>query len=80
MSKMATFAYTSILTKMYILYKKELIYNYQKLGLYPYFYKIHNKAIYDHFFVSNLGCVPSPGKPSVPEIMFPRQGEQCPVV
>ena len=37
MSKMATLAHTYILIKMYILYKKELIYNYPKLGLLPRF-------------------------------------------
>ena len=37
MSKMTTLAHTSILTKMYILYKKELIYNFPKLGLLPIF-------------------------------------------
>ena len=53
MSKMTTLAHTSVLTKMYILYKKELIYNYPKTGSFTqFFYKIHNKAIYDHFFVS----------------------------
>ena len=28
----------------------------------------------------DLGCVPSPGEPSVPKIIFPQQGEKCPVV
>ena len=60
MSKMATLAHTSILTKMYILYKNELIYNYPKLGIYPNFYKIHNKAIYGHFFVSKTSDASHP--------------------
>ena len=56
MSKMTTLAHTFILIKMYIVYKNELIYNYPKTGSFThfffFFYKIHNKAIYGHFFVS----------------------------
>ena len=65
MSKMAKLAHTSILTKMYILYKKELIHNYPKLSLLPiyiyiFFYKIHNKAIYGQFFVSKTSDASHP--------------------
>ena len=61
MSKMATLAHTSILTKMYILYKKGVnLQLSQNWVFYPDFYKIHNKAIYGRFFVSKTSDVSHP--------------------
>ena len=45
---------------------------------YPEFYKIQDKAEFGLFFTTEVlpGCIPSPGVPSVPEIVFPLRGEQ----
>ena len=79
MSKNGHLGLHIILTKMYILYKKNLITIYPKLGLLPII--LQNKEIrpvWPFLRLYGLKCVSSSGAPSVPEInIFPRQGEQC---
>ena len=81
-------AHASIQHKMYILYEKGvclqlyLITIYTKTG--SSFQNLQNTEIrptWPFLRLYGLKCVPSPGAPPVPEInIFPRQGEQCPVV
>ena len=77
----------SKLTKMYILYKKKLIYNfflitnYQNWVFYPDFYKTHNKAKSGHFFAPKASDASHPRVYlQYLKLLFPRWGEQCPVV
>ena len=95
MSKMATLAHTSILTKMYILYKNELIYNciYKKKKknwiVFPEFTKYRNKAslAISSPLRSQMRPIISASKERrlpvpVPYLKrgIPRRGEQRPVV
>ena len=75
------------LTKMYILYKKELIYNlflitnFPNWVFYSDFYKTQNKADSGHFFVSKALDASHPRVYlQYLKWLFPRRGEQCPVV
>ena len=84
---MATWAYTSYSQKC-IFYTKRiylqlvLITIYPKLGLLPKILQnTEIRSVWPFLRLYGLKCVPSSGAPSVPEInIFPRQGEQRPVI
>ena len=72
---------------MYLLYRKEfnynlsLIKNYRKLGLLPRIYRIQSNTIFGLFFTTRSSAVFHPQVHlRYLKLLFPRRGEQCPVV